>query len=418
MQPDLLVVFLVPPGSLPPPVIKKTTPAPVIVTSPKPKEYMPIHVDDCVRTNTAMVDVIQHDRVVGKVVEVFRSDLVESRPIYIRVKFRGEPGATPFAFAEVVKVACVPNGWPKETWVRPSSGEEETGTTGGTGMTGGEESGMTGMEETGATGAQSMETGMSGSADSEIEHDHTGPTDSSTGITGATGSKEMDAQAATSITGAEDDLKQSIRYSQALRLDDDAVFASSGGTGSTGATGSTGGSSEELTSASNVMKKLIQKKIVDANLAARNSNDMLLIRRAEMHAFKMAVRYLQAARHRDAVFVRAIKTGTHVMGFSRIVDQVKGMKRTARAARNAFVTTLETVYTVPSEVHKYLKKLDDRTKSQLKLAHPPAAVAFNTDECKDAKRMFKLCPRGFGCTAVNGDCRKCADCDVEDVGTF
>merc|ERR1711968_137071 len=66
----------------------------------------------------------------------------------------------------------------------------------------------------------------------------------------------MDAQAATSITGAEDDLKQSIRYSQALRLDDDAVFASSGGTGSTGATGSTGGSSEELTSASNVMKKL------------------------------------------------------------------------------------------------------------------------------------------------------------------
>ena len=106
------------------------------------------------------------------------------------------------------------------------------------------------------------------------------------------------------------------------------------------------------------------------------------------------------------------------MGFSRIVDQVKGMKRTARAARNAFVTTLETVYTVPSEVQKYLKKLDDRTKSQLKLAHPPAAVAFNTEECKDAKRMFKLCPRGFGCTAVNGDCRKCADCDVEDVGTF
>ena len=127
-----------------------------------------------------------------------------------------------------------------------------------------------------------------------------------------------------------------------------------------GATGSTGASSEELTSASNVMKKLVQKKIVNANLAARNSNDMLLIRRAEMHAFKMAVRYLQAARHRDAVFVRAIKTGTHVMGFSRIVDQVKGMKRTARAARNAFVTTLETVYTVPSEVQKYLKKLENK----------------------------------------------------------
>ena len=53
---------------------------------------------------------------------------------------------------------------------------------------------------------------------------------------------------------------------------------------------------DALTSASNVMKKLVQKKIVNANLAARNSNDMWLIRRAEMHAFKMAVRYLQAVR--------------------------------------------------------------------------------------------------------------------------
>ena len=110
--------------------------------------------------------------------------------------------------------------------------------------------------------------------------------------------------------------------------------------------------------------------------------------------------------------------GTHVMGFSRIVNQVNGMKRAARAARNAFVTTLETIYSVPSKVQKYLNNLDKRTKSQLKLAHPPATVAFNTEECKDAKRLFKLCPRGFGCTAVNGDCRKCADCDVEDVGTF
>lgn len=110
--------------------------------------------------------------------------------------------------------------------------------------------------------------------------------------------------------------------------------------------------------------------------------------------------------------------GTHVMGFSRIVNQVNGMKCAARASRNAFVTTLETVYSVPAKVQKYLNNLDKRTKSQLKLAHPSATVAFNTEECKDTKQWFKLCSRGFGCAAVNGDCRNCADCNVENVGTF
>merc|ERR1712072_877655 len=174
------------------------------VPTKAPREYMPIHVNDCVRTNTALVEVIQHDRSVGKVVEVFRSDLVESRPIYIRVKFHGEHGATPFAFSEVVKVDCVPNGWPKETWVRPSDNSEETGATGS--MTGSEETGMTGGEATGVTGATAgEETGMTAGEETRLIKESkmiTGPATGmtggdDTGITGMTG--EEDTTSATNV---------------------------------------------------------------------------------------------------------------------------------------------------------------------------------------------------------------------------
>jgi hypothetical protein len=390
---------VIPPKPIVKPIVKVTTtttttttmaPVPTTTQEPvkpvptkAPREYMPIHVNDCVRTNTALVEVIQHDRSVGKVVEVFRSDLVESRPIYIRVKFHGEHGATPFAFSEVVKVDCVPNGWPKETWVRPSDNSEETGATGS--MTGSEETGMTGGEATGATGGEA------------------------TGATGATAGEE------TGMTAGEEtrmikETKMITGPENGMTGGDETGMTGGDETGITGMTGE-----EDTTSATNVMKKLIEKKIVNADVAAENSNEQLTIRRAERYAFKMAVQYLRAARHRDVVFVRAVKTGTHVMGFSRMIEQVKKLKAGARLSRNVFVETLERFYADKSErVQTYLKQLDDKTKRELKQAHPEAAAAFDTEECRTAERLFKSCPRGFGCTNANGDCRKCGDCDLEE----
>jgi len=327
------------------------------------EDKMPIHVNDCIRVNTADIPTLRNDRSVGVVVEVFRSDLLEGRPIWLRAHFPNMKLSTPFSFNEVTKVPCMQHGVDPRTVSGVTEATDATGSDGPTGSTG-----ATGASElTGATGV--------------IEATSTTGVSSGSEATGMTGTEEIGIPKKPHEEDSSDDFVA------------------------------------KLVSTKQLVGDSTKKPFITAQQAVSKNNDKLLHGRTKREALSSAVAFLRAARHRDAVFARAVTSGTHVVGFSNIVQQVKKLGALAMSARKSYAAMLK--LTSPSEVlEEQMQKLDDRARFILDRTHPVGTVLFSDDECHRSKKMFHICPVSFGCQAKKGSCVKCPSCGKANIGSF
>jgi Ca2+-binding EF-hand superfamily protein len=336
-------------------IVATTTPAPQAPIAPR--EIAPIHVDDCVRTNTAEHSIVAHDRSVGKVVEVFRTDLLESKEWWIRVSFKKEKTPLPFALKEVVKVPCEHHGLEAETF------------------------------QTGSTGASMESTGSTGSGES--------------GSTGITGTAESGASGLESMTGATASAESTGGAETGSAWNEQATFT-------TGATASEGNDGLEIVPEATLKETSVATpRVITAQEAVDKSKKQLVLERSKRDALETAISFLRAARHRDAAFVRAVQTETHIIGYDNIAHQVEALGKSAKTARVAYKETLK-ISKPGADVRAELKKLDAETKSQVvKLT---GIVRFSNEECANAKRIFHVCPDSFACKDVADQCRSCSDC--------
>ena len=349
-------------------VVKTTTAAPVIQKK-KHWNKIPIHVNDCVWANTADVAILREDHSVGKVIEVFRSDLLSGKPIWLRVHFSGMKYPIPFSFNEVKKVPCVQHGLSLDL-VSVTGGASELP------VSSSAES-IRALEATGATGSSDA-TSSTGSSDATSSTGNDDVVDGATKIMGSTISKP------------------SLMPDHSKEMKDDEFVLSiklptqDMGTAHT---------------------------IITAQEAVAKSEEKLLHGRVEREAFSSAVAFLRAARHRDAVFARAVKTGTHIIGFTKVLEQVNKLGQSALSARKSYAALLKLTGS-NSVLKERMRKLDDNARFVLDRSHPIGTVSFNEEDCRRSKKLFDICPTSFGCQHDGKKCLPCSSCDIAKVAVF
>merc|ERR1711871_1314915 len=155
-------------------------------------------------------------------------------------------------------------------------------------------------------------------------------------------------------------------------------------------------------------KAIYVPRVITAQEAVDNSKKQLIIQRSKRDALESAISFLRAARHRDAAFVRAVKTDTHIIGYDNILQQVEELAKRAKMARAAYVEALK-MSNNENITKRELNNLDAETNSKvLKLVE---TVRFTKEECANAEQLFHVCPNSFACKIVAGGCTTCSDCE-------